>query len=86
MSVVYVGLYDLKTVGYPGDVQHPEVTRVVHQIVKMVSAHGVPAELCNDESMLIKAHEDGVVICYRRAGILRLRRVKESARYVQEQQ
>ena len=92
LSVVYVGLYDLaKTVGYPGDVQHPEVTRVVHQIVKMVSAHGVHAgALCNDESMLIKAHEDGVkFICYQNdTGILReaAHRVRESARYVQEQQ
>ena len=60
LSVVYVGLYDLaKTVGYPGDVQFSY--RVVHQIVKMVSAHGVHAgALCNDESMLINIREDGV--------------------------
>jgi 2-keto-3-deoxy-L-rhamnonate aldolase RhmA len=89
LSVIYVGLYDLaKTVGHPGDVKHPEVTRVVQQIVKMVSAYGVYAgALCNDEEMLTKAHEDGVkFVCYQNdTGIFReaASRVRELARYIE---
>ena len=84
LSVVYVGLYDLaKTVGCPGDVKHPAVTRVVQEIVKMVSECGVHAgALCNDEDMLIKACQDGInFVCYQNdTGILResASRVRES--------
>lgn len=90
LSVVYVGLYDLaKTVGYPGDVKHPEVNRVVHQIVKMVSAHGVCAgALCNDSEMLMEAHKAGVrFVCYQNdTGILReaATSVRDLARQVEE--
>lgn len=90
LSVVYVGLYDLaKTVGCPGDVKHPEVSRVVHEIVKMVSHHGVYAgALCNDEEMLMEAHKAGVkFVCYQNdTGILReaASRVRELACHGEE--
>ena len=92
LSVVYVGLYDLaKTVGHPGDVKHPEVTRVVHQIVKMVSGHGVHiGALCNDEEMLVEAYRAGVrFVCYQNdTGILReaASRVRDFAHQLEEKE
>ena len=90
LSVVYVGLYDLaKTVGHPGDVKHPEVTRVVNQTVEMVARHGVYAgTICNDEEMLMAAHKAGVrFVCFQNdTGILReaASRVRDFARQVEE--
>jgi 4-hydroxy-2-oxoheptanedioate aldolase len=88
LSVVYVGLYDVaKVVGHPGDVKHPEVTRVVNQIVEMLSRHGVHAgTLCNDEEMLMDMHKIGVkFVCYQNdTGILReaASRVREFVRRI----